>query len=133
MINISIINHELLVDHDVGHHADDLDIDLINLITMLMILMIQWRAEYLACLGQAIASNSSLTRLVLTTLPFPLKYKITTFDRIDHHYHHDLRLQVDNILPDLPNIQFAVPILLSLRFCVLYTHTIIPNFQCGFT
>ena len=96
---------------------------ILMLITMLMILMIQWRAEYLACLGQAIASNSSLTRLVLTTLPFPLKYKITTFGRFDHNYHHDLRLQVDNILPDLPNIQFAVPILLSLRFCVLHTHT----------
>ena len=109
MINISIMNCLMIL----------------MLVTMLMILMIQWRAEYLACLGQAIASNSSLTRLVLTTLPFPLKYKITTFGRIDHHHPHDLRLQVDNILPDLPNIQFAVPILLSLRFCVLYTHT--PN------
>merc|ERR1719234_173812 len=56
------------------------------------------RAEYLACLGQALASNSSLTRL-----------------------------QVDNILPDLPDIQFALPLLLPLRQNRQLTHLVLPS------
>ena len=111
MINISIMNHELLDDHYVGHHADDLDDPVESRVPCL-----PWSSNCLQLLFNKVGLDNIAT-------PFPLRCKITTFGRIDHHYHHDLRLQVDNILPDLPNIQFAVPILLSLRFCVLYTHT----------
>jgi len=56
------------------------------------------RAEYLACLGQALASNSSLTRL-----------------------------QLDNLLPDMPKIQYSVPLLLPLRQNQHLTHLVLSS------
>ena len=123
------MNHELLDDHDVDHHADDLDVDHhaddhdvghhaddLDDPVESRVPCLPWSSNCIQLLFNKVGLDNIAT-------PFPLRCKITTFGRIDHHYHHDLRLQVDNILPDLPNIQFAVPILLSLRFCILYTHT----------